>query len=76
MTITEYIKLDAEQQLEIWLEAKLIGRITFNPELEIVCKKIGTFYVEFLKRNSIWIDMRAYESTTFERLYMKVFEEN
>lgn len=61
MTIHEFLELDAETQLEIWFEGTLIGEFSIWPTYTVVCKKVFDFYVEYLKKDKIWIDLRCFE---------------
>ena len=60
MTAIEYMSLDVEQQLEIWFEGALVGRIELADDYTIVCKQIDGFYVEYLKKGAIWEDLRCF----------------
>jgi len=70
MTLYQFNALDEMEQIEAFWKGVLIGEVTEGEESTIECRQIDGFYVEYLKRNGAYVDMRSFQNPDLLQRYL------
>ncbi len=70
MTLYQFNVLDEMEQIEAFWDGVVIGEINDENGNTIECRQIDGFYVEYKKKDGIYLDMRSFKNPDLLQPYL------
>lgn len=70
MTLYQFNLLDEMEQIEAFWNGVLVGEVKEGELHTIECRQIDDFYVEYLKREGVYVDMRSFKNPDLLQRYL------